>query len=109
VSSPDGRAVATPLRFYDKAGSNVMLMLMDSADVIGCTILSRVNKPEDASVAAGAIRKSLVALNPEVKTSRSGKSIVFIALPRIAMLDATGTKDKPNVRIVVSYQKPGKK
>jgi hypothetical protein len=109
MSSPDGKPVATPLRFYGKAGSNVMLMLMNQPGMTGCTVLSRVTRLEDVNSAAGAIQKSLLALNPEIKTTRSGQSIVFIALPRIAMLDATGTKAKPNVRVVVSYRNPEKK
>jgi hypothetical protein len=110
MSSPDGKAVETTMRFYGKSGSNVMLMLMNTAkSASGCTIVSRVAKPDDIGKTVGAVQKALVGLDPQVKTARSGGSIVFLALPRIAMMDATGTKEKPGARITVGYQNPEKK
>ena len=107
MSSPDGKTVETPMRFYSKSGSYVMLMLMAGAN--SCTIVSRVNKLDDIGKTVGAVQKALVGLDPLVKTARSGSSIVFLSLPRIAMLDATGTKEKPGARITVGYQTPEKK
>ena len=108
-SSPDGKAEATPLRVYGKAGSNVLLMLTDDAQMPLCTVLSAVAKPDDINLAAGAIQNSLIALDPELKATRSGKGIVFIALPRLAMVNGGVGKGKPSVRVVVSYRNPEKK
>jgi hypothetical protein len=107
VSNAQG-TVETPLKLFGKSGSDVMVMLTGTGETPMCSVLSRVENPAAVSSAAQAAQRALVAADPEVKTARSGKSIVFISLPRIATLDATGSKDKPAVRIVVGYQKPGK-
>ena len=108
VSNAQG-TVATPLKFFGKSGSDVMVMLTGTGETPMCSVLSRVENAAAVSSAAQAAQRALVAADPQVKTARSGKSIVFISLPRIATLDATGSKDKPAVRIVVGYQDPGKK
>ena len=97
------RGVATSLQPYGKSGSNVLVMLMGTSDVPMCSVLSRVENAAAVSKAAQAVQQVLVAADPQVKTARSGKSIIFLSLPRIATLDATGTKDKPAVRIVAGY------
>ncbi len=109
VSDPQGSRVDTPLQVYGKSGSNVVLMLMSGASSPTCSIVSRVGSAVDVSLAAQAVQRRLTATDPQVKTARSGRSIVFLSLPKIAMLDATGTKAEPGVRIVVSFQNPEKK
>ena len=96
-------AVATPLKPFSKTGSNVLVMLMGTAEKPMCSVAARVENAAAVSLAAQAVQKTLVDTDPKVATARSGKSIVFIALPRLATLDATGTKDKPAVRIVTGY------
>jgi hypothetical protein len=107
VSNAQG-AVAIPLKLLGKNGSDVILMLTDIGETPMCSVLSRVEDPAAVSKAAQAVQRALVTADPQVKTARSGKSIVFLSLPNIATLDATGTKDKPAVRIVVG-QSAGKK
>jgi hypothetical protein len=109
IADPRGARINTPLQVYGKAGSNVVLMLMSTAKLPACSVVSRVSSASDVSLAAQAVQRRLTSVDPQVKTARSGPSIVFLALPKIAMLDATGTKAKPSVRIVVSYNNPGKK
>ena len=109
ISDPQGGRVDTPLQVYGKSGSNVMLMLMSVADSPACSVVSRVNAPEDVSLAAQTVQRRLTAADAQVKTARSGRSVVFLSLPKIAMLDSTGTKAQPGVRIVVSFQVPEKK
>ena len=96
-------AVATPLKPFSKAGSNVLVMLMGTAEKPMCSVAARVENAAAVSLAAQAVQKTLVSADPQVATARSGKSIVFIALPRLATLEATGTRDKPAVRIVTGY------
>ena len=78
-------------------------MLMGASAAPMCSVVSRVENAAAVSKAAQAVQQVLVAADPEVKTARSGKSIVFLSLPKIATLDATGSKDKTAVRIVVGY------
>ena len=99
-----GGRVETPLQVFGKANSDVVLMLMSTADVPGCTIVSRLGKAADVNVAAQAVQRRLTAADPQVKTARAGKSIAFLAQPKMAMLDATGTKDRPAMRVVVGFQ-----
>lgn len=99
----DKRAEATPLQLFGKSGSGVLVMLVGSAEMPMCSVVSRVESAEAVSKAAQAVQATLVAADPQVKTARSGKSIVFVSLPRIATLDATGTKAEPAVRIVAGY------
>ena len=109
ITAPGGRAVDTPLQVYGKSGSNVVLMLLKTASAPACTITSRVGTAADVSLAARAIQRRLMVVDPQVKTARSGRSIVFLSLPKIAMLDATGTKAQPAIRAIVSFQGPEKK
>ena len=95
--------VETPLEVYGKSGSDVVLMLMSGKSPI-CTVMSRVSSAADVSLVAQAIRRRLTAGDPQVNTARSGNDIVFIALSKVAILDATGTKAKPSVRISVGFQ-----
>ncbi len=109
IADPRGAGINTPLQVYSKANTNVLLMLMSTAKSPACSIMSRVSSAADVSLAAQAVQRRLTSIDPQVKTARSGPSIVFLALPKIAMLDATGTKAKPSVRIVVSFSNPGQK
>ena len=84
-------------------------MIAEGSSTPMCSVIARVASPDDLGKAAGAIQKKLVALNPQVKATRDGDSLVFLALPKLAMADSTGSKDKPAIRIVVGYQNPEKK
>ena len=92
IKAADG-AVATPLQLFGKHGSNVIVMLMGAEETPMCSVVSPVESVEAVSKAAQAVQRALVAADPQVKTARSGKSIVFLALPKSATLDATGTKN----------------
>jgi hypothetical protein len=109
IANPRGDRINTPLQVYGKANTNVVLMLLSTAQSPACSIVSRVSSASDVSLAAQAVQRRLTSVDPQVQTARSGPSIVFLSLPRLAMLDATGTKAKPSVRIVVSFSNPGKK
>ena len=97
-----GAAAQAP-RIFGKNGSDALVMLMGTADKPMCSVPARVESIEAVSKAAQAVQKTLVAGDPQVITSRSGKSVVFLSLPRLATFDSTGTKDKPAVRIVAGY------
>jgi hypothetical protein len=101
--------VETPLKFYGKSGSNVVMMLQADDDSPTCSIMSRVAKVADIDRAAQAAQRSLSTVDPQLKATRSDNALVFLSLPKIGMIQASGTKDAPGVRVIVSYQKPEKK
>ena len=96
-------SAAQALKIFGKSGSDALVMLMGTADKPMCSVAARVESVEAVSKSAQAVQKTLVAGDPQVITSRSGKSVVFLSLPRLATFDSTGTKDKPAVRIVAGY------
>jgi hypothetical protein len=102
ASNAGGSAAHAP-KIFGKNGSDALVMLMGTADKPMCSVAARVESIEAVSKAAQAVQKTLVAGDPQVITSRSGKSVVFLSLPRLATFDSTGTKDKPAVRIVAGY------
>lgn len=74
-----------------------------------CSVIARVSSQQDLGKAVVTIQKALLALNPSIETTRDGNSIYFLALPKLAMADPTGSKDRPGMRVVVGYQDPEKK
>jgi hypothetical protein len=109
MRSSDGKATETPLRFFSKSGSSVLLMMMNSGKMSGCTILSRVARPEDIAATAKLLLSKLTAFDPSVKGVRQGQSIYYLAAPRVAELAPTGSMEKPSTRIVVGYTSAEKK
>jgi len=105
-----GKALAMPIALYGKAGSNALIMLASPTPAQSiCSVMASVQSPPDIGKAIGMIQRALLALDPQMKTARSGTGIAFLALPKLAMADLTGTKEKPGLRIVVGYQNPEKK
>ena len=111
VRSANGKPVDNPMRIYGKRGSSVVLMILPSTTMAGCAILSRVAKPTDIGATAQLLFTKLKAIDPAVvggKGSGNGQ-IVYLSLPRVAELSATGTKEKPATRIVVGAPRVEKK
>jgi hypothetical protein len=101
----NGRPVVGVPSLHGKAGSNAIIMLVDAPELRSiCTVIGVVASTEDIGKAAGAVQRTLLAVDPKVKAARSENSIVFLSLPRIAMLEPTGTKDRPATRISVAYK-----
>ena len=109
MKDPDGKSIASPLRFYGKSGSSVLLMAMNVSGAAGCTILSRVPKVADIGTAAQLLMSRLQAIDPAVKGSRQGQSIVYVSGSRAAELAPAGTMEKPSARIVVVHSSLEKK
>ena len=104
IRSPQGAAVDTPLRLYGKRGSSVVMMIMNRPEMSACTILSRVARPTDVGNTAQMMFTKLKAIDPAVTGGKGAKpgQIVYLALPRMAELSATGTRQMPGTRIVVA-------
>ena len=105
-----GKSAAMQIALYGKSGSNALIMLASPTPTQSiCSVIASVQSPPDIGKAIGTIQRALMVLDPQVKTARSGTGIAFLALPKLAMADVTGTKEKPGLRIVVGYQNPEKK
>jgi hypothetical protein len=105
-----GKTVALPMTVYGKTGANSIIVANPGpASQSLCTVVASIGSLTQINAAISTIKQSLIALDPNVKAARSDGGIVFIALPRLAMLNATGSKAKPGVRVVVAYQNPEKK
>ena len=109
--SPDGKVADNPLRIYGKRGSSVVLMIPDTPTLTLCIIMSRVAKPTDIGATAQLLFSKLKAIDPAVTGDKGTKAgeILYLSLPRMAELSATGTKEKPGTRIVVGYSSAEKK
>jgi hypothetical protein len=107
--NPHAKPMAKPLSVYARRARQATILIPDTATTPMCSVVARVSLPDDLAKAVGTIQKTLVALDPQVKTARDGESIVFLALPKIAMADDFSSKDKPALRVVVLYQGPEKK
>ena len=103
----NGEDHAAPLEPFIKAGSDAIIMLPKAAT--SCAVIARLSSTDQGQPTLNAIQASLKLVDANVKAARSGESIGFLSLPRIALVDASGTKDQPGLRIVVGYQPAEKK
>ena len=106
---PKAKPMAKPLSVYARHARQATILIPGTATTPMCSVVARVSVPADLGNAVGTIQKTLVALDPKVKTARDGESIVFVALPKIAIADDFSSKDKPALRVAVAYQDPEKK
>ena len=110
ATDPQGKAIALPMGIYGKSGANAMLMVAgDRTSKSMCAVVAKLRSHEEINAALPVIKQALVAVDPKVKAARDGGGVVFIDLPRLAMLNATGTKEQPGMRVVVGYQNSEKK
>jgi len=109
ATDPKGGSVTSPPGLYGQARRNAVIMVPAQASQPMCSVIARVPSQNDLGPAVATIQKALVELNPKVETARDGNSIYFLALPKLAMVDPTGSKDRPGMRIVVGYQNSEKK
>jgi len=110
VTDPQGKAITLPMSLYAKGGSNAIVMAgRNEGKQSMCAVVAKLRSQAEVNAALPVIKQALVAIDPKVKAARNGGGVVFIDLPRLAMLNATGTKDQPGMRVVVGYQNPEKK
>ena len=103
-----GKSVALPMSVYGKTGANAVIVTNPGSGDGLCTVVASVT-PTQVNTTISTVKQALVAADPTVKAARDDGGIVFLALPRLAMLNATGSKQKPGMRVVVGYQNPEKK
>ena len=105
-----GKPVKSLLGVYGKTGSSTLIMLLDQPGAAGgCTVVSSVHTPDEIVKAAQALLAHLVKIDPNVKGSRQGQSIIYVSGPRAAVLEPTGSMEKPATRILIVYASSEKK
>jgi hypothetical protein len=110
ATGSNGKTIALPIGIYGKSGVNALVMASGNTGDQGiCAVVGRLRSIDDAKTVLPAVKQSLLAIDPNVKAASSNGGIVFIDLPRLAMLNATGSKEKPGMRIVVGYEASEKK
>ncbi len=106
----DGRALKTPLRFFSKAGSSVIVMVLPGGDKPACSVTSRVGAVADYKPLMDGLQTRLKQLEPALKAGRAGTNgAAFLGGGRIALIEPTGTETEPAARIVVGMSASEKK
>ena len=110
MKDKDGKAIASPLKFMGKPGSGVMLITFPDSKAPGCTAMSRVDSVAAYKTLGDLLLNRMKSLEPGLKAGRNGPNgIALMGGNRIALLELTGSKDKPAARIVVGYSASEKK
>ena len=110
IQTGDGKPVPSAITFLGKKGSDVIMMVSSKVDSRGCTITSRVASVDAITPAAREIYKLIQPLEPTLKVKQpTPAEVAYFALPKVALLRPSGTKDKPGVTIQVSYSAAEKK
>lgn len=104
-----GKVVETPLRFYGKKGSSVLLMLMDQPKAFGCTILSAVAQSRDLETSSRMLLARLQAMDPAIKGTRRGAATFYVSGPKVVAFQPGDEAKEPAVRIAVVYTSSEKK
>ena len=106
----DGKALPTPLRFFGKADSSVMVMVLPSGDKPACSVTSRLGSVADYKPLMDGLQTRLKQLEPALKAGRAGTNgAAFLGGGRIALVEPTGTQTEPAARIVVGMSASEKK
>ena len=110
IKDKDGKALKTPLRFFGKTDSGVMLMVLPGGDKPACSVTSRVGGTSDYKPLMDGLQTRLKQLEPGLKAGRAGTNgAAFLGGGRIALIEPTGTQTEPAARIVVGYSAAEKK
>ena len=110
LKDKDGKVVESPLRFYGKADSSVMVMILPDAKTPACSVVSRVESVDTYRPLMAALQTRLRQVEPSLKATRSGTNgAAFLGGGRIALIEPTGTQTEPAARIVVGMSASEKK
>lgn len=114
AAEASGKPVGGPLEVYVKSGANHRIMVPRAIEAQSiCAVIARVSSPPELGASLSAIQRSLRALDPTIKATRSGDGILFLSGPYFALVDELVsdyvTKDQPGMRITVAYKNAEKK
>ncbi|NJC05381.1 hypothetical protein GGQ97_001174 [Sphingomonas kaistensis] len=103
-----GKAVASPLKFYAKPTSTVVVMVLPNSGA--CSVVSGVTGLDAYRPVMDLLQTRLKQVEPALKAGRAGKNgAAFLGGGRIALIEPTGTKEQPSVRYTVTAESAAKK
>lgn len=101
----DGQEIEASLRFYGRGNDNVLLMIMAGEGAGGCSLMARIDQVAEYQNVASALAAELGAKPFQSKASEA----TWLVQRKAVQLSATGTQEKPAVRIAVIYLPERKK
>ena len=108
LKEQSGKAVASPLKFYGKESSGVVVMVLPSSGA--CSVVSRVAGLDAYRPLMDQLQTRLKQVEPALKAGRAGgNGAAFLGGGRIALIEPTGTKEEPSVRYTVTAEAAAKK
>ncbi|UUR07811.1 hypothetical protein [Sphingomonas glaciei] len=108
LKEKSGKAVASPLKFYGKPTSTVVLVILPTSGA--CSVVSGVTGIAAYRPLMDQLQTRLKQVEPALKTGRAGKNgAAFVGGGRIALIEPTGTKEQLGVRYTVTAQAAAKK
>jgi hypothetical protein len=108
LKEKSGKAVASPLKFYAKPTSTVVLMVLPNSGA--CSVVSGVSGVDAYRPLMDLLQTRLKQAEPALKAGRAGTNgAAFLGGGKIALIEPTGTKEQPSVRYTVTAQAAAKK
>lgn len=107
LKEKSGKKVASPLKFYGKESSGVVVIVLPNSGA--CSVVSGVSGVDAYRPLMVQLQTRMKQLEPALKTTRAGSNgAAFLGAGRIALIEPTGTKEQPSVRYTVSAQAAAK-
>lgn len=106
MAGADKKAVETPLQFLTRPGSNPMILLNGLEAGKPCNVLARI---KSVSAAPAITREVGQALGGEQLRSSSQSEAIWRVDSVLVVVQASGSVDKPALRLSTIYVPPEKK
>ena len=96
TASGDGETIATPLRIYSKSANGALIMTGRDGDAASkvCIVMARIGKLKDYSALT-----SVMSATYGEPLKVEGNERIWSADGKMIQMDATGSREKPSVRI----------
>lgn len=108
LKEKSGKAVASPLNFFGKENSGVMVMVLPKSGA--CSVVSQVAGVETYRPVMDQLQTRLKQIEPSLKAGRAGgNGAAFLGGGRIALVEPVGTKEQPSIRYTVTLEAAVKK
>jgi len=108
LKEQSGKPVASPLKFFGKESSGVVVMVLPNSGA--CSVLSRVSGTSAYRPLMDQLQTRLKQVEPALKAGRAGSNgAAFLGGGRVALIEPTGTKEQPSVRYTVTAEAAAKK
>jgi hypothetical protein len=100
-----GKAVATPLRFFGRGNTVLLLMREEKPASPNCVIMARMKSVRDFPA---ILQATGAALGGKLAGTGNGSAMWLLSGGKAAQIQATGSRSKPAVRVVVVQTSGGK-